>query len=184
MDPSELYLDPQLEFIAKDARTLSTYGWKYLLDLQKGLTSIDLSSQVTGVLDGINGGTGVANTGKTITIGGNVSTVGNFALSLILAGATSIHLPTTGSLMWSQAARASTGSIGAGLSAVVTVTWPVTFGNVNYTPVVSVLDTTASIAALSIVHIESQTATEITVRVLNSAAGALTGTVNAIGLHD
>ena len=44
------------------------------------------------------GGTGVANTGKTITIGGNLTTSGAYALTLTLGAATTVTLPATGTL--------------------------------------------------------------------------------------
>lgn len=44
------------------------------------------------------GGTGVNNGNRTITLGGNFSTAGNFNLSLILTAGTSLTLPTTGTL--------------------------------------------------------------------------------------
>lgn len=51
------------------------------------------------------GGTGVANTGKTITLGGSISTASTFttsganALTLTTTGSTNITLPTTGTLV-------------------------------------------------------------------------------------
>jgi len=51
-----------------------------------------------GILSGANGGTGVANTSKTITLGGNVTTSGAFALTLTLTGTTTLTAPTTGTL--------------------------------------------------------------------------------------
>jgi hypothetical protein len=61
--------------------------------------AIDIStSDVSGVLLGANGGTGVANTGKTITIGGNLTTSGAFATTLTATAITNITLPTTGTL--------------------------------------------------------------------------------------
>ena len=56
------------------------------------------ASGITGIVAGANGGTGVANTGKTITLGGNVTTSGAFGLVLTLNGTTSITLPTIGIL--------------------------------------------------------------------------------------
>lgn len=56
------------------------------------------------VIDGQYGGTGVNNTGRTITLGGNISTAnsfttsGNFALTLTSTAATNVTLPTTGTL--------------------------------------------------------------------------------------
>ena len=44
------------------------------------------------------GGTGVNNGSKTITLGGNFQTAGNFNLQFILTGASSLTLPTTGTL--------------------------------------------------------------------------------------
>lgn len=51
------------------------------------------------VVAGQYGGTGVANTGKTITLGGNLTTSGAFALTLTLTAATTVTLPTTGTLI-------------------------------------------------------------------------------------
>ena len=56
-----------------------------------------------GVIAGAYGGTGVANTSKTITLGGNLTTSGNFALTLTTTAATSVTLPTTGTLIASGA---------------------------------------------------------------------------------
>ena len=50
------------------------------------------------VVAGQYGGTGVANTGKTITLGGNLTTSGAFATTLTITGATNVTLPTTGTL--------------------------------------------------------------------------------------
>jgi hypothetical protein len=67
-----------------------------LTDITSG--TISLTSQVSGVLPGANGGTGVANTGKTITLGGNLTTVGNFSTTLNVGGNTSVILPLSGTL--------------------------------------------------------------------------------------
>ena len=56
------------------------------------------TGNVTGVVLGVNGGTGVANTGKTITLGGNLITSGAFATTLTASGTTAVTLPTTGTL--------------------------------------------------------------------------------------
>jgi len=50
------------------------------------------------VVAGQYGGTGVANTGKTITLGGNLTTDGAHATTLTTTGTTSITLPTTGTV--------------------------------------------------------------------------------------
>ncbi len=50
------------------------------------------------VVTGAQGGTGIANTGKTITIGGNFSTVGAFTTALTVTANTAVTLPTTGTL--------------------------------------------------------------------------------------
>jgi hypothetical protein len=51
-----------------------------------------------GVVAGQYGGTGVANTGKTITLGGNLTTSGAFSTTLTVTGNTTVTLPTTGTL--------------------------------------------------------------------------------------
>ena len=50
------------------------------------------------VIAGQYGGTGVANTGKTITLGGNLTTSGAHATTLTTTGTTGVTLPTTGTL--------------------------------------------------------------------------------------
>ena len=67
-----------------------------LTDITSG--TISLTSQVSGVLPGANGGTGVANTGKIITLGGNLTTAGNFSTILNVGGNTSVILPLSGNL--------------------------------------------------------------------------------------
>jgi len=50
------------------------------------------------VVDGQYGGTGVANTGKTITLGGNLVTSGANSTTFTTTGTTDVTLPTTGTL--------------------------------------------------------------------------------------
>jgi hypothetical protein len=80
--------------------------------------------------------------------------------------------------------RVTTGSIAGGSTALVTVTWTTAFADANYTVTADVIDSTTSSLSLSVVHIESVTASAVTVRVLNNAIGALTGTLNVIACHD
>ena len=61
--------------------------------------AIDLSTaDITGVLPAANGGTGVNNSTRTITLGGNLVTSGAFSTTLTATNTTSITLPTTGTL--------------------------------------------------------------------------------------
>jgi len=53
---------------------------------------------LNGTLIGANGGTGVVNTGKTITLGGSLTLSGAYDLTLTQTGATNVTLPTTGTL--------------------------------------------------------------------------------------
>jgi len=78
-----------------------------------------------GVIAGQYGGTGVANTGKTITLGGNITTGGDFTLSgafttaITVTGNTTVTLPTTGTLVNSDvttlSSLATVGTIGTGV---------------------------------------------------------------------
>ena len=61
------------------------------------------ASSVSGVLPGANGGTGVDNTGKTITLGGNLTTAGtnvstSASIKFITTDSTVLTLPTRGTL--------------------------------------------------------------------------------------
>lgn len=178
MDPSELLIpinDPVLLPTGK----MADVWWRYFVEVAAGLGSIDLTSQVTGILPAANGGTGINNSTRTITIGG-------FSLTLTQTGATSLTTPTSGTLISTtglQQQTATTGVVAGGATAVITLTWPIAFADTNYSAVASVLDTTAAVASLSVVHIESKTAGAITVRVTNAAVGAITGTVLGIALH-
>ena len=51
-----------------------------------------------GILNGASGGTGINNSGKTITLGGNLVTSGAFNLTLALSANTSVTLPVSGTL--------------------------------------------------------------------------------------
>ncbi len=87
------------------------------------------------VIAGAYGGTGVANTGKTLTLGGNFSTADAFtvtganAVTLATTGATSLTLPTAGTLATtattSLASLATVGTITSG-------TWQGTAVGVGY----------------------------------------------------
>ena len=50
------------------------------------------------VISGQYGGTGVNNSGKTITLGGNLTTSGAYATTLTVTNTTNVTLPTTGTL--------------------------------------------------------------------------------------
>ncbi len=67
-------------------------------------TGLPLTTGVTGVLAGANGGTGVANTGLTITLAGNLATSGAFDTTFTMTGATSITFPTSGTLATTSSA--------------------------------------------------------------------------------
>lgn len=61
-------------------------------------------------IDGQYGGTGVANTGKTITLGGNFATSGAFSTTLTVGATTNVTLPSSGTLAALDGTNAWTGS--------------------------------------------------------------------------
>jgi hypothetical protein len=63
-----------------------------------GITTINLTTDVTGVLPSANGGTGVNNGSSTLTIAGNVTHSGAFTQAFAATGNTSVTLPTAGTL--------------------------------------------------------------------------------------
>ncbi len=70
------------------------------------------------VVAGLYGGTGVANSGKTITLGGNLTTSGANNVTFTTSGATNVTLPTSGTLITSSVTSLSSlvtvGTIGSG----------------------------------------------------------------------
>jgi hypothetical protein len=107
---------------------------------------IGLTTHVSGVLPAANGGTGVANSG-TITLGGNLTTSGAFATTISSTGATSVTLPTSGTLYGtalgsitsSQLATSLSDEMGTGsavFSTSPTLTTPVINGAISGTTVI------------------------------------------------
>lgn len=80
--------------------------------------------------------------------------------------------------------RLTTGSIPATTSALVTCTWTTPFVNTNYTVTATVQDSTSATASLVIVHIETIATGSVVVRVSNTSASAITGTLHVIAMHD
>jgi hypothetical protein len=71
------------------------------------LSSGSLASGFT-VVTGALGGTGVANTGKTITLGGSLTTSGAFDSTFTMTGATNVTFPTSGTLATTTGANVAT----------------------------------------------------------------------------
>ena len=67
-------------------------------DNATAVVGIGTNTWTGAVITGQYGGTGVANTGKTITLGGNLTTSGAFATTFTSTATTSVTLPTTGTL--------------------------------------------------------------------------------------
>lgn len=80
------------------------------------------------VVAGQYGGTGVANTGKTITLGGNLTTSGAFAATFTLTNTTTVTFPTTGTLATLAGSEALTGKTVNGLT-ITTTTGTLTLVN-------------------------------------------------------
>ena len=80
------------------------------------------AANVNGVVLGVNGGTGIANTGKTITIGGNVVTGGAFTttpandVTLTTTAATNVTLPTSGTLYGTKPTSVTSGELATTLT--------------------------------------------------------------------
>lgn len=135
-------------------------------------TSITDGFQVySGDVSGTAGNGGMLVRSETGTITG-------FGTSLLIGGGVNAN---SGGL---KHARLTTGSINAASSALVTNTWTTAFADANYTLTASVQDSTQAILSIRMVHIEALTATGVAVRVENSSAGALTGTLHLIAIHD
>jgi hypothetical protein len=165
--PKAIFTD-QMGVISKEG-----YDFLYGLYLRVGgsLSSLNAVTLADKTWDAPNAiGSTTPNTGKFTTLESTTS----FTAGLSVA-------PNASGL---KHKRVTTGSIGAGVSAIVTVTWTSAFADANYTVTASVLNSTAATASLKVTHIESVSASAVTVRVENTSAGALTGTLNVIAMHD
>ena len=162
--------------------------WSFFQNVSAGITSVDLATQVTGILSYLNGGTGHSNLQFTTTGATNVTLPTSGTLVSTTSPVTAVELTVSTGVTADSGGikhtRISTGSIGSGASVLVTVNWTTAFADAAYTVVASVLDSTAATASLSGVHLETQTAGGVKVRVANGSAGSLTGTLQVIALHD
>lgn len=76
----------------------------FVLAAYPGTTSVSTVGTIStgtwqgSVIAGQYGGTGVANTGKSITLGGNFTTSGAYALTVTLTASTAVTLPVSGTL--------------------------------------------------------------------------------------
>lgn len=85
--------------------------------VSSSLTSVGTLSSGTwnaNVIAGQYGGTGVANTGRTITLGGNLTTSGAFATTITVTNTTNVTLPTGGTLVGSNDSGTVTNTMLAG----------------------------------------------------------------------
>jgi hypothetical protein len=83
-----------------------------------------------------------------------------------------------------QSERVTTGIIAAGARVTVTLTWAKTFTDTSYSVTASVTDTSAAGPGLRVERVTGKTATTISVQLINDSAGALTGTLEAVAVHD
>lgn len=105
--------------------TLATTGVTTLSSLTSASSLATIGTVTSGtwngtVVTGQYGGTGVANTGKTITLGGNLTTSGAFTTTLTVTANTSVTLPVSGTL--SNAVNAVKSDQTTGTSTTVYVT--------------------------------------------------------------
>lgn len=172
-------LNPYNKFVDENGK-LSRDGYSFLYNLYL---------RVGGSLDSLNAATLLdATWSEPNAIGNTTPSTGKFTT---LEGTTSITTPTihvTSSVDNNSGgikhARLTTGSVAAGATALVTLTWSSAFADANYTVTVSLVEATAAVLSLHIIHIESVSASQVKIRVENTSAGALTGTLNVIALHD
>jgi hypothetical protein len=91
MTNPNLLFDPlNTPWVQRDNK-LTPIAWSVLQGLKVGLSTIDLTDQVSGILGAVNGGTGVNNGARTLTLNGA-------SLTLTMTAPTSVTLPTSGTL--------------------------------------------------------------------------------------
>ena len=121
------------------------------------------------IVAGQYGGTGINNSGKTITLGGNLTTSGAFATTLTVTGLTNVTLPTSGTLVNSAVTTLSS------LSSVGTITTGVWNGTAIPVANGGTGATTAANARtnLGITDISTQTLTQYSV-LIGGASNSIT----------
>jgi hypothetical protein len=71
-------------------------------------TGLPLTTGVTGILQPINGGTGINNGSNSLTLGGSLSTTGSFTSTFNMSGTTLVNFPTSGTLISNTSGSALT----------------------------------------------------------------------------
>lgn len=94
----------------------SAFTWGLITNSSITNGTIDLTTKVTGILPGANGGTGANNGSSIITLGGSLTTSGAFASTFTMTGTTTVTFPTSGTLTTTANVANPTASVG--LSAV------------------------------------------------------------------
>lgn len=167
-------LRPNLQFT--DSRGLLT------LEAYEFLQNIFL--RVGGSLDSLNAVTLADKTWESPNpIGSTTPSSGAFTTLSASVGATVPLLTVSSGVQQGgglKHVRVTTGSLGASTSALITHTWATPFPNANYTVTASVVGSTG----LQVLGVETVSATQVAIRVSNTSAGALTGTLNIIAIHD
>jgi len=139
------------------------------------------AANVTGIVAGANGGTGVANTGKTITLGGNLTTGGAYQTTLTSTAATTVTLPTTGTLATLAGAEALTGKTINGLTPTAATTgFTIAGGTTSKTLTVSSDATVSGTNTGDQTNITGNAATASTASTVTTNAN-MTGDVTSVG---
>lgn len=141
------------------------------LNLGNLTLTLPTSPTYTGTWTGAQGGTGVANTGKTITLGGNLTTSGAFATTLVSTANTTATLPAgTTTLLATDGSGASLTALNAsalGSGTVPAARMPALTGDIT---------TSAGAVATTLATVNSNVGT------FGSATAAPALTVNGKGL--
>lgn len=155
---------------------------------QTSITTLGTISTGTwqgGVIAGQYGGTGVANTGKTITLGGNLTTSGAFATTLTSTATTTVTLPTTGTLATLAGSEALTNKSVNGVTLVTggTSTLYLSQDGTYTTPAGAGTGTVTLVSVVTANGISGSVATATTTPAITLTLGAITPTsVNSVVL--
>lgn len=150
-----------------------------------GVGTLTAGTWNSSLIAGQYGGTGVANTGKTITLGGNLTTSGAFTTTLTVTANTSLTLPSSGTVISTanlSSITAVNNSVNIGtLGNITTDAYTVVLSNTNYPTLTTRIGEHYTVSGVGTANNDFTVFSNATVRIKYAANNTI-ATFNSTGL--